>query len=126
MNELLDHLNQVSVFGRSTLELVVILGLDLAFTLLHTLQEWKGSEVPLWRYFGAIVGLWIPNWLGFPSFTVGLTFTPLAGRFHRNRWVASDSWTGSFACSSQRLGGFDRSAARRYLGSSCAASFFRL
>jgi hypothetical protein len=75
MNELLDHLNQVSVFGRSTLALVVILGLDLAFTLLHTLQEWKGSEVPLWRYFGAIVGLWIPDWLGFPSFTVGLTAT---------------------------------------------------
>jgi hypothetical protein len=30
-------------------------------------------EAPLWRVFGAIVGLRLPNWLGFLSFTVLLT-----------------------------------------------------
>jgi hypothetical protein len=75
VDEVLDHLDQVSVFGRSALAVVLILGIDLALSLLHSLQEWKGSEVPLWRVFGAIVGIWIPHPLGFASFTLGLTVT---------------------------------------------------
>jgi hypothetical protein len=54
--------------------LVLILIVDFAFTLLHSYQEWKGAGAPLWRNFGAIVGLKIPDWLGFLGFTVGLTF----------------------------------------------------
>jgi hypothetical protein len=68
----LDH---VSVFGRSSAALFIILAINWAFTALHSYQEWKGEDVPLWRVFGAIVGLWLPNWLGFLSFTLGLTLT---------------------------------------------------
>jgi len=72
MTSVVEHLNQVSIFG-SALALFVILGFSLAFTLIHVLQEWKGEAVPLWRVFGAVVGVWIPNWLGFAVFTLGLT-----------------------------------------------------
>jgi hypothetical protein len=72
MTSMLDHLNQVSLFG-SAAALFLILGCNLAFTLIHILQEWKGESVPLWRVFGAVVGVWIPNWLGFVSFTLSLT-----------------------------------------------------
>jgi len=64
-----DHLNQVSIFGRSSLALFIIVGVNLSFSALHIYQEWRGSSVPLWRVFGAVVGVWIPNWLGFFSFT---------------------------------------------------------
>jgi hypothetical protein len=37
------------------------------------IEEWRGEEAPLWRVFGAIVGLLVPNWAGFLVFTVGLT-----------------------------------------------------
>jgi hypothetical protein len=70
----LDHLSETSVFNRSVLALSIILGMSLAFTLLHTLQEWKGRGGPLWRNFGAIVGVRIPDWVGFPSFFLVLTF----------------------------------------------------
>jgi hypothetical protein len=53
--------------------LVLILVADLAFTLPHSWQEWKGAGAPLWRNFGAIVGLEIPDRLGFLGFTAGLT-----------------------------------------------------
>ena len=65
------YLDQVSIF-ESTLALLLILGINWAFTLVHILQEWKGEEVPLWRVFGAVVGLRLPDALGFLSFTVGL------------------------------------------------------
>jgi hypothetical protein len=39
------------------------------------LQEWKGAGGPLWRNFGAIVGLKIPDAAGFLGFTVLLTLT---------------------------------------------------
>lgn len=68
------YLNQVSIFD-STLALLLILGVNWAFTLVHILQEWKGEEVPLWRVFGAVVGLFIPNTLGFLGFTAGLCAT---------------------------------------------------
>ncbi|MGH6835755.1 MAG: hypothetical protein ACREC9_09455 [Methylocella sp.] len=83
MSQILDHLNQVSVFGPSAFAFFLILGLDWAFSVLHSYQEWKGEKVPLWRVFGAIVGVWLPNWLGFASFTLLLTLllwgTGLAG-----------------------------------------------
>jgi hypothetical protein len=72
MTSMLDHLNQVSLFG-SAAALLLILGCNFAFTLIHILQEWKGEAVPVWRVFGAVVGVRIPNWLGFASFTVLLT-----------------------------------------------------
>src|SRR6266496_6217653 len=67
----MDYLAQVSIFGSLT-ALLLILGADLAFTLAHILQEWKGEEVPLWRVFGAIVGVFVPNRFGFRLFTIGL------------------------------------------------------
>jgi len=73
MATVLDHLDQVSVFGRSSGALILILLLDWIFSALHSYQEWRGAKAPLWRVFGAVVGVWLPNWLGFLSFTVGLT-----------------------------------------------------
>jgi hypothetical protein len=71
----LTHLDEFSVFGRSALFLILIVAADLAITAIHSYQEWKGAGAPLWRNFGAIVGLYIPNLLGFLLFTVGLTLT---------------------------------------------------
>ncbi len=73
MSALLDHLNRVSVFGQSSVALFLILGLDWAFSAFHSYQEWRGEKAPLWRVFGAVVGLWLPNWLGFLLFTLMLT-----------------------------------------------------
>jgi hypothetical protein len=69
---MLDHLNQVSVFGRSSAWLSIIVAINFALSALHVFQEWRGSKVPLWRVFGAVVGVWIPNWLGFLLFTLTL------------------------------------------------------
>lgn len=66
---MLDYSTQVSIFD-SVSVLFLVLGVNWVFTLIHILQEWKGEDVPLWRVFGAVVGVWIPNWLGFLSFTV--------------------------------------------------------
>jgi hypothetical protein len=65
------YLAEVSRFDSVT-ALWIILVADLAVTLIHILQEWKGEEVPLWRVFGAIAGVCVPNGLGFLSFTLGL------------------------------------------------------
>jgi hypothetical protein len=73
MPAILDHLDQVSVFGHSLVAFFLILGLDWAFTGIHVYEEWRGEEAPLWRVFGAVVGLWLPNWLGFLLFTIALT-----------------------------------------------------
>jgi hypothetical protein len=69
---MLDHLNQVSIFGRSSFALFLIVGVNLSLSALHIYQEWKGSAVPLWRVFGAVMGVWIPNRLGFVLFAPGL------------------------------------------------------
>jgi hypothetical protein len=53
--------------------LVLILGADFVLTSFHSYQEWKGPGAPLWRNFGAIVGLDFPDQWGFLLFTVGLT-----------------------------------------------------
>jgi hypothetical protein len=73
MNAALDHLDQFSIFGRSSIALFLILGLDWAFSAIHAYEEWRGEEAPLWRVFGAIVGLLVPNWAGFFFFTVVMT-----------------------------------------------------
>jgi hypothetical protein len=73
MAAILDHLDKVSVFGPSAIALFLILGLDWVFTGLHTYQEWRGEAAPLWRVFGAVVGLRLPNLVGFLLFTVTLT-----------------------------------------------------
>jgi hypothetical protein len=59
----------------STPLLVLILVTDFALTSLHSYQEWKGAGAPLWRNFGAIVGLDISDKWGFRIFTVGLILT---------------------------------------------------
>jgi hypothetical protein len=88
MEAALNHLDQVSGFGRSAPLLILILAANLAITALHSYQEWKGAGAPLWRNFGAIVGLHVPDWLGFLLFTAGLTlalwavgFAGIAGWF---------------------------------------------
>jgi hypothetical protein len=73
MDEALNHFSQVSSFGRSALLLVLILAASFAITGLHSFQEWKGAGAPLWRNFGAIVGVKIPDLLGFLGFTAALT-----------------------------------------------------
>jgi hypothetical protein len=75
MDHALDHFSQVSSFGRSATLLILIVAADLAITALHSFQEWKGPGAPLWRNFGAIAGLKIPDTLGFFGFTVLLTVT---------------------------------------------------
>ena len=47
----LEYLDQASILGRSTVALFLILGLNWAFSALHSYQEWRGEEVPLWRVF---------------------------------------------------------------------------
>jgi hypothetical protein len=58
--------------------LVLILLADFAITSFHSYQEWRGAGAPLWRNFGAIVGLDISDQFGFPVFTVLLTLTLFA------------------------------------------------
>jgi hypothetical protein len=98
---MLDYLNRVSIFDHSTAALVLILAANWAFTLIHVLQEWKGENAPLWRVFGAIVGVWVSNRWGFALFTLGLTAIlwavglvaitgwPLADALHPNPGVVA-------------------------------------
>jgi hypothetical protein len=91
MDEALNHFNQVSSFGRSAPLLVLILAADFAITALHSFQEWKGAGAPLWRNFGAIVGVKIPDPLGFLGFsaalTLGLWTLALSGIAGWPRWI---------------------------------------
>jgi len=41
MNAALDHLDQFSIFGRSSIALFLILGLDWAFSAIHAYEEWR-------------------------------------------------------------------------------------
>jgi hypothetical protein len=52
--------------------LAIVQIIDLAFTFLHSLQEREGR---LWRYFGAIVGVKIPDAFGQVVFFGGLTIS---------------------------------------------------
>ena len=68
--------------------LALILVADFAITSLHSYQELKGVGAPLWRNFGAIAGLDVPDRLGFLFFTVVLTLTWAA----QSGSPADDSW----------------------------------
>lgn len=72
MDAMLDYLSKVSLLGPFAVApvLVLILVVDLGLTLIHSVQELKGR---LWRYFGAIAGVRIPDVLGFLVFFLGLT-----------------------------------------------------
>jgi hypothetical protein len=72
-DRILAHLSKVSIFDHSAPWLLFILFTSLAFTFIHTLQEWKVRGAPLWRNFGAVVGVWVPDWLGFVFFFLILT-----------------------------------------------------
>src|SRR5690349_1988893 len=72
MTSSLKYFGQISVFGRSTLALAVMLLLTIGFTAIHIWQEWRGERWPLYRVFGAIVGFWFPRPIGFAVFTVAL------------------------------------------------------
>src|SRR6266436_8894642 len=73
--------------------LILILLADFAITLLHSYQEWRGAGAPLWRNFGAIVGLDVPDQWGFPLFTVGLTLALFAIGFVGIIGPLNASWT---------------------------------
>jgi hypothetical protein len=73
MDEALSHLSQISGFPRSAPLLILIVAANFAITAFHSYQEWKSKGAPLWRNFGAIVGLDIPDRVGFPIFTIALT-----------------------------------------------------
>jgi hypothetical protein len=68
--EMQQHLSAVSFLGPSAVALVLILAVDLLLTLVHSVQELNGK---LWRYFGAIAGIRIPDVVGFSLFFVVLT-----------------------------------------------------
>jgi hypothetical protein len=91
MDKVLDHFNSISSFGRSAPLLILILAANFAITALHSFQEWKGAGAPLWRNFGAIVGVKIPDPLGFLVFTAGLTLglwaLALIGIAGLPRWI---------------------------------------
>jgi hypothetical protein len=72
MTSPLDYFDSISAFGPSAAILGLVLAANIAFTGVHVWQEWKGERWPLWRVFGAIVGLRLPNWIGFLVFTVTL------------------------------------------------------
>jgi len=67
-----ENLQSIWVLGsnHAFVVLVILQIVDLAFTLLHSLQERKGR---LWRYFGAIAGVKIPDGFGQVVFFGGLT-----------------------------------------------------
>ena len=91
MDEVLDHFDSISGFGRSAPLLILVLAANFAITGLHSFQEWKGAGAPLWRNFGAIVGVKIPDAAGFLVFTAGLTLTlwalALIGIAGLPRWI---------------------------------------
>jgi hypothetical protein len=90
MDEALNHFSRISALPRSAPLLLLILAANFAITALHSWQEWKGPGAPLWRNFGAIVGVKIPDLLGFLGFTAGLTLALWA--------FALIGITGWFAC----------------------------
>lgn len=69
-----ENLQNIWILGTSaTVTLLAIIQIiNLALTLLHSLQERSGK---LWRYFGAIVGVRIPDTFGQLVFFGGLTLS---------------------------------------------------
>ena len=72
---MLEHFGSVSIFGESVTALLLILGVDLALSAIHSFQEWKGKGGPIWRYFGAIAGFQISDGWGFFGFTMLLSIS---------------------------------------------------
>ena len=72
LDEIGAYADSVSSLGRSAALPLLLLALSWAFSAVHVFEEWKGSAFPLWRAFGAIEGVFVPNWLGFLFFTLGL------------------------------------------------------
>src|SRR5262245_3956148 len=70
LDGMLQQIDHTSVFGSSAFALVAIIGINFTLTLVHALQEFRGR---LWRYFGAIVGVSIPDAAGALLFFVLLT-----------------------------------------------------
>src|SRR5215470_10742702 len=70
--KLLEQHGELSFFRPNASALAVILAIDLLLTLVHSLQELRGH---LWRYFGAIEGVRIPDVPGFLLFFVALTLS---------------------------------------------------
>jgi hypothetical protein len=68
------NLQNIWVLGSSSAfaSLAILQTIDLAFTLLHSLQERRGQ---LWRYFGAIAGVRITDRFGEAVFFRGLTLS---------------------------------------------------
>jgi len=68
------HLQNIWILGSdyALVILAILQIIDLAFTLLHSLQERQGR---LWRYFGAIAGVKIPDSFGQVVFFGGLTIS---------------------------------------------------
>jgi hypothetical protein len=85
-----------SVSSVSAPWLWLLLALSWAFSAIHVFEEWKGAPFPLWRAFGAIEGVYVPGWLGFPSFTIVLLLILLiAGLSGVVGWgaiVSAGSW----------------------------------
>ncbi len=69
-----ENLQNIWILGSSNTPvfLAIIQIVHLALTLVHSLQERKGQ---LWRYFGAIVGVKIPDSFGQVVFFGGLTLS---------------------------------------------------
>jgi hypothetical protein len=69
-----ENAQNVWIFGggQTLIALGLLQAIDLAFTLVHSLQERRGR---LWRYFGAIAGVRIPDGFGQIVFFGGLTLT---------------------------------------------------
>jgi hypothetical protein len=70
MDATTSYFAETSLAGAFAPVVLVLLIVDLALTLIHSNQERKGH---LWRYFGAIAGVRIPDVVGFLSFFVLLT-----------------------------------------------------
>ena len=72
MNTITEHIGNSWLFTSPAplAAALLILGADMALTLVHSIQELKGK---LWRYFGAIAGVRVPDTLGRLVFFVVLT-----------------------------------------------------
>jgi hypothetical protein len=71
---MIENLQNIWIFHFSStlVPLAIVQIVDLALTLIHSLQERKGQ---LWRYFGAIAGFKIPDSFGQVVFFGGLTLS---------------------------------------------------
>lgn len=71
-DHVLAYAGTMSLFGGSAPAVVFLVFANWAITAIHVYEEWKGATVPLWRVFGAVIGVWIPHWLGLLLFAGGL------------------------------------------------------